>query len=661
MEEKEKIKKRMNDLYKLINYYDQKYYIENNPVISDEEYDRLIHELSALEEKYPEFSRQDSPTKRIGGKPIEEFKSVKHERPMLSIDNTYNEEELREFDRRIKRALGRAVEYFLELKIDGVAVSLVYERGLLTKGASRGDGFIGDDITENVKTIRDIPLITPINEKFEVRGEVYMSKFDFERLNREKTNLGEEPFANPRNATAGSLKLLNPKEVAKRRLRFFVYGGFFEKNPPTQEEVLEFLKNLGFPVNPVRRKARSIEEAIEFCKEWEIKRNQLTYSIDGVVIKVNSIRDQEILGYTSKSPRWAVAYKFPAEQATTTIKDVIVQVGRTGTLTPVAILEPVHLAGTTVSRASLHNFDEIARLDVKIGDRVFVEKAGEIIPKVVKVIKETRTGKEKEVIPPEKCPECGSNVVKDADEVAYRCPNVSCPAQIKERILHFASRRAMNIQGLGEKIINVLVDRGLVKDYADLYSINPEQLERIERMGKVSSRKLVENIQASKNIPLQNLIYALGIRYIGERASEVLAENFTSIDEIKDADEKTLANINEIGPVAARSIKEFFNNPRNLELIQRLKRAGITTEQKELTRSEGKLSGIKFVITGTLKNYTREEMKTQLKRLGARVSENISKDTNFLIAGENPGTKLERAKKLGIKIISEDEVLKMIQ
>ncbi|MCM8758663.1 MAG: NAD-dependent DNA ligase LigA [Candidatus Omnitrophica bacterium] len=661
MSEIEKAKKRMDELYKLISYYDEKYYVENNPVISDEEYDKLIHELAELEQKYPEFSKPDSPTKRVGGRPLEGFESVKHERPMLSIDNTYSEEELMEFDRRIKRSLGREVEYFLELKIDGVAVSLLYENGLLIKGISRGDGFVGDNITENIKTIRDIPLYVSLKEKFEVRGEVYMSKSDFEVLNKEKVSSGEEPFANPRNAAAGSLKLLNPKEVAKRRLKFFSYGGFFEKKPPTQEETLNCLKNLGFPVNPERKRARNIEEVIEFCMEWETKRVHLTYAIDGIVIKVNSIRDQEILGYTSKSPRWAVAYKFPAEQATTTVKDVIVQVGRTGTLTPVAILEPVHLAGTTVSRASLHNFNEIERLDVRIGDRVFVEKAGEIIPKVIKVVKEVRTGEEKIIKVPERCPECASKVVRDEDEVAYRCPNVSCPAQIKERIIHFASRRAMNIQGLGEKIVNALVETGLVKDYADLYTLKPEQLEKIERMGELSSRKLVENIQKSKNVPFQNLIYALGIRHIGEKASEILAENFTSLDEIKNTDEQKLANIPEIGQVAARSIKEFFDNPKNNEVIQKLKKAGVNTKQEQPVKKEGKLSGIRFVITGTLKKYTREEMKTQLKKYGARVSENISKETDFLIVGENPGSKLEKARKLGVKIISEEEVLKMIE
>ncbi|HOK79573.1 MAG TPA: NAD-dependent DNA ligase LigA [bacterium] len=660
--EKDKIKKRMDELYKLINYYDEKYYIENNPVITDEEYDKIMHELILLEQQYPDLARQDSPTRRVGGKPIEQFETVRHEIPMLSIDNTYSDEEIKEFDRRIRKLLGRTVEYFLELKIDGVAVSLIYENKTLVRGATRGDGFQGDDITQNIKTIRDIPLIVVNDEKFEVRGEVYMSKFDFERLNRDKLKAGEEPFANPRNAAAGSLKLLDPKEVARRRLRFFSYAGFFQKtNPSTQQETLNILKNLGFPVNPHRKLAKTIDEVIEFCHQWESKRHQLDYAIDGIVIKVNNIRDQEILGSTSKSPRWMVAYKFPAEQATTVIKDVIVQVGRTGTLTPVAILEPVHLAGTTVSRASLHNFDEIKRLDVKIGDRVFVEKAGEIIPKVVKVIKEARTGKEQDINPPEKCPVCHNPVVKDEDEVAYRCPNVSCPAQIKERILHFASRRAMNIQGLGERIVNVLVDTGLVKDYADLYFLQPQQLEQIERMGEISSKKLVDNIQASKNAPFAGFIYGLGIRHIGERASEILAEHFSDIDEMAKATEEQLAQIPDIGQVAARSIKEFFNNPANIKLIQKLKEVGVSTKQTQVIKKASKIAGKKFVITGTLKNFSREEMKTELKKHGARVSDNISKETDYLIVGESPGSKLEKARKLGIPTLSEDEVLEMMK
>ncbi len=661
MDSIENVKKRMDELYNLINYYDEMYYIKNNPVINDQEYDNLIRELSELEQKYPEFARLDSPTVRVGGKPVEQFNTVVHEIPMLSIDNTYSDREIIEFDKRIKKALGREVEYFVELKIDGVAVSLIYERGRLVRGATRGDGFIGDEVTENIKTIRDIPLYVSIDRRFEVRGEIYIAKSDFERLNRERINEGEEPFANPRNATAGSLKLLNPKEVARRRLRFFVYSGFLKESPKTQGEILDFFETLGFPVNPERKAVKSIEEVIGFCKKWEKERNQLQYAIDGIVIKVNSIRHQETLGFTSKSPRWAVAYKFPAEQATSKIKDIIVQVGRTGILTPVAILEPVHLAGTTVSRASLHNFDEIERLDVKIGDRVFVEKAGEIIPKVVKVIKETRTGLEKPVLPPDKCPVCESPVVKDEDEVAYRCPNVSCPAQIKERILHFASRRAMNIQGLGEKIVNVLVDMGMIKDYADLYSLRAEQLEKIERMGDISSKKLIENIQSSKNAPFANFIYALGIRHIGERASEVLAENFTSIEELAGADEQKLSDIPEIGKVAARSIKDFFENRLNNELIQKLRKAGVVMEQKQPLKKSGKLTGLRFVITGTLKNYTREEMKTELKKHGARVSESISKETDYLVAGENPGSKLEKAKKHGVKIVSEDEIIRMIE
>ncbi|HPP67070.1 MAG TPA: NAD-dependent DNA ligase LigA, partial [bacterium] len=422
-----------------------------------------------------------------------------------------------------------------------------------------------------------------------------------------------------------------------------------------------FIETLGFTVNPHRKLAVNIEQAIEFCHIWETKRNDLPYAIDGVVIKVNNLKDQKILGATLKSSRWAVAYKFPAEQATTIVKNVIIQVGRTGVLTPVAILEPVHLSGTIVSRATLHNFDEINRLDVRIGDRVFVEKAGEIIPKVVKVVKDVRTGNERVIYPPQTCPVCGSIVVKDKEEVAYRCPNVSCPAQIKERILHFASRRAMNIQGLGEKLVDMLVEKKLVNDYADLYTLTQEQLKPLERMGEISSRKLINNIQASKNANFANLIYGLGIRHIGERASEVLAENFTSIDELQNTDEQEIAKIPEIGLVAAHSIKEFFSNAANRHLIQKLKHVGVCLEQKKPAKKTGALTGMKFVITGTLKNFSREEMNAELKKHGAKVSDSLSKETDYLIVGDNPGSKLEKARKFGVKTISEEDVLKMIE
>jgi len=641
------------------------YYVENNPVISDYEYDKLYRELVELEEKYPEFRRPDSPTQRVGGQPLKEFKTVEHKIPMLSIDNTYSEEELLEFDERVKRMADvKEVDYVVELKIDGVAVSLIYENGIFVLGASRGDGYRGDDITENLKTIKTLPLSIDYKEPLEVRGEVYMRKDDFERLNEERKKNGEVLFANPRNATAGSLKLLDPKIVAQRNLQLFVYAGIVKNKFSTHWEILEFLKKLRFPVNPNRKHAKNIKEVIEYCKEWEEKRHSLPYGIDGMVVKVNSLELQERLGTTTKSPRWVVAYKFPAEQVTTILKDVVVQVGRTGVLTPVAILEPVQISGTIVSRATLHNFDEIKRLGVKIGDRVFVEKGGEIIPKIVKAIPEARTGNEKDIPIPEKCPVCGSKVVRDEAEVAIRCPNVRCPAQVKERIVHFASRNAMDIEGLGSKWVNIFVDKGFLSDYGDIYYLKDryKELISLERMAEKSVNNLLNAIERSKNRPLANLIFALGIRHIGIHASEILAERFKSIDEIAKADFDTLANIREIGPIMAKSIIEFFSNPENLKVIEKLRKAGVKMEREEEEEKVEKiLSGKTFVITGTLDNYTRAEITELIKKLGGNVTNSVSRKTDYLICGKEPGSKLQKAKSLGIKIISEKEFEEMIK
>ncbi|HOL22031.1 MAG TPA: NAD-dependent DNA ligase LigA [bacterium] len=659
--EKAKAKERIDELVKLLNYYNYMYYVENNPVVTDYEYDTLYRELVELEKRYPEYRRDDSPTLKVGGQPLKEFNTVSHKIPMLSIDNTYSEEELIEFDKRVKKTAGiRDVDYVVELKYDGVAVSLMYENGIFVKGASRGDGWTGDDITENLKTVLTLPIIIPYKEPIEVRGEVYMRKDTFQKINEEKKRKGEVLFANPRNATAGSLKLLDPETVAKRNLQLFVYQGILKKFT-THWETLEFLKTLGFPVNPHKKLAKDINEVIAYCNEWEEKRFHLPYNIDGMVIKVNSLSLQERLGVTSKSPRWAVAYKFPAQQAETTLKDVIVQVGRTGTLTPVAILEPVQLSGTTVSRATLHNFDEVKRLGIKIGDRVFVEKSGEIIPQIVKAIPEKRKGSEKEIPIPEKCPVCHSKVVKDEEEVAIRCPNVRCPAQVKERIIHFASRDAMDIEGLGEKWVNILVDEGIISDYGDIYEkITYEKLINLERMGEKSVSNLLSAIEESKTRPFANLIFALGIRHIGVHTSEVLAENFSSLDELAKADIETLSDIKEIGPVVAQSIVDFFTNKENLEVIKKLKRAGVRTEKEEVPVRSNKLAGLTFVITGTLDGYTRDEITDLIKRHGGRVTESVSSKTDYLVCGKEPGSKLDKAKSLGIKIIGEDEFKKLI-
>ena len=637
--------------------------MENNPVVSDYEYDKLYHQLLELEKKYPQFIKPYSPTQRVGGQPLKEFKTVQHRIPMLSIDNTYSSDELIEFDKRVKRMADvEYVDYVVELKYDGVAVSLIYEDGKFTLGASRGDGFRGDDITENLKTVKTLPLYIPYKKPIEVRGEVYMRKDDFEKLNREREKNGEQLFANPRNATAGSLKLLDSREVAKRNLQLFVYQGIVGDNYKNHWDVMNFLKELGFPVSPHMKHAENIKEVIDYCNEWEEKRFSLPYNIDGMVVKVNSLSLQEKLGTTTKSPRWVVAYKFPAEQVSTIIKDVTVQVGRTGTLTPVAILEPVEISGTIVSRATLHNFDEIKRLGVKIGDRVFVEKGGEIIPKIVKVIPEARDGDEKDIPVPEKCPVCGSPVIKDTGEVAIRCPNVRCPAQVKERIIHFASKNAMDIEGLGEQWVNIFVDKGLLSDYGDIYYLKYEDLINLERMGDKSVKNLLNAIKDSKNRPLSRLIFALGIRYIGTHASEILAENFSSIDHLAEATFDQLSSIDEIGPVMAESIVEFFKNEENLRVIEKLKKAGVKTsrEEKEIEKKDV-LSGLTFVITGTLKNYTRDEITDYIKSLGGKVSSSVSKKTDYIICGEEPGSKLQRGKQLGIKIISEEEFEQLVK
>ncbi|MCX7917937.1 MAG: NAD-dependent DNA ligase LigA [bacterium] len=655
-------KERIEELVKLINYYNYMYYVENNPVISDYEYDQLYKELLELEEKFPQYKLPDSPTQKVGGKPLEEFKTVEHKIPMLSMDNTYSDEELIEFDAKIKRMVDvRDVDYVVELKYDGVAVSLHYKNGEFFLGVTRGDGFRGDDITENLRTIKTLPLKIKYKEPIEVRGEVYMRKDDFEKLNKERKEKGEVLFANPRNATAGSLKLLDPKLVAQRNLQIFIYQGFLNNGPKTHWEVLEFLKNIGFPVSPYRKHCKNIKEVIEYCNEWQDKRFSLPYNIDGMVIKVNSLDLQKNLGTTTKSPRWAVAYKFPAEQVSTIVKDVIVQVGRTGTLTPVAILEPVLVSGTTVSRATLHNFDEIKRLGVKIGDRVFVEKSGEIIPKVVKVIPEVRKGNEKDIQIPTECPVCGSKVVKDREEVAIRCPNIRCPAQVKERIIHFASRDAMDIEGLGEKWVNIFVDNKLLSDYGDIYYLKYEDLIKLERMGDKSVRNLLEAIEKSKTRPFANLIYALGIRHIGIHASEILADEFTSIDEIKKASLEKLSSIPEIGPIMAESIKDFFSNEENLKVIEKLRKAGVKMEREKIEEKKEILAGLTFVITGTLKNYSRNEIQNYIKKLGGKVTNSVSKNTDYIICGSEPGSKLEKGRALGIKIISEEEFEKLVK
>lgn len=593
------VKKEIERLKQLIRRHDHLYYVLNKPQISDQEYDGLYRKLKELEGAHPELITPDSPTQRVGGEPVKGFPVVKHIVPMMSLDNTYSADEIRAFDERVRKNLkNEKVEYVVELKFDGVSISLLYENGILVLGATRGDGLEGDDVSSNLKTIRSIPLrfrdeMENIPKVVEVRGEVYMTKKAFLELNREKEKNGEELFANPRNAAAGSLKLLDPKIVAKRGLDIYIWGVGHYKGIDfnTHIEVLEYLKKCGFRVNPHHKLCETVEDVIEYCNSWEPKRHKLDFEIDGMVLKVNKLAQREKLGVTTKSPRWSIAYKFPAEKALTEVEDIIVQVGRTGTITPVAILKPVHLSGTTVSRATLHNFDEIERLDVKIGDKVYVEKSGEIIPKVLSVVKDKRTGREKSFRIPTKCPVCGSKLIHLPEEVAVRCENVGCPAQIKEAVLHFASRNAMDIEGMGDAIVNQLVEKALIKDYGDIYYLKFEDVKKLERMGEKSARNLIDAIEKSKTSALNRLIYALGIRHVGEHAAWILANHFGSIQKLQSAGIEELTNIHEIGPVMAESVHTFFQSKENLNILKKLKDSGLRMSQPKIKEKGGRLEG----------------------------------------------------------------------
>ena len=657
------IKKKLEKLRDEIRRHDHLYYVLDKPRISDREYDELYRELKGLELSHPELITPDSPTQRVGAPPVKAFGVVRHITPMLSMDNTYSAEEIREFDERVRKNLrGAEPEYVVELKFDGVSISLTYENGAWTRGATRGDGVEGDDVSNNLKTIRSIPLsIKGAAEKLprlmEARGEVYMTKSELDELNREKEKTGEELFANPRNAAAGSLKLLDPKMAAKRHLSIYVYGlGHYEGiELKTHLETLEYLKDAGFRVNPNRKLCKTIEEVIEYCESWEKKKDSLVYEIDGMVLKVNDLAQRKMLGVTSKSPRWAIAYKFPAEKALTEIKDIIIQVGRTGAITPVAILKSVHLSGTTVSRATLHNFDEISRLDAKIGDKVYVEKSGEIIPKVLRVAKDKRTGKERPFPMPVKCPACGSKLVREKEEVAIRCENAGCPAQIKERVLHFASRSAMDIENMGDAIVSQLVDKALIKDYGDIYNLRLDDVKALERMAQKSAQNLIDAVEKSKANELHRLIFGLGIRHVGEHAAWVLANHFGSIEKMEEASRDGLTEIHEIGPVMAESIYNFFHNKENLSILSKLKEAGLRMSGARVLAKEGPLEGKNIVITGTLKTFTRPEAEELIRRMGGNASSGVGKNTDFVIVGKEPGSKLDKARALGVKTLTEDE------
>ena len=655
------IRERINALREQINYHNRKYYVENAPHISDYEYDQLIARLKKLEKKHPELIVPESPTQRVGGEPSEEFKTVEHAVPMLSLDNTYSKEEIIDFDKRTRKVLDEDnIEYVVELKIDGLGVSLIYKNGLLIRGTTRGDGIHGEDVTSNLRTIRSVPLKININDNklnlFEVRGEVYLNHLDFEKFNLQREAAGEPLFANPRNAAAGSIRLLNPRITALRPLNIFLYNVISENNRffNTHFEALKTLKTLGFRVNPNIALCKNLNEVFRQIDKWQEERRTLNYDVDGLVVKVNAFSQQNILGATAKHPRWAIAYKYPAEQATTRVEDIIVQVGRTGSLTPVAKLKPVTLSGSTVARATLHNEDEIKRKDIRIGDTVAIEKGGDIIPKVLRVLTEKRSGNEKIFSMPKECPVCNSGVYRPEGEAALRCTGTTCPAQLKERLQHFASRKAMDIDHLGTQIIDQLVKKGLVKNFADLYLLTEKKVADLERMGEKSARNLIEAIKKSKKAGFNRLLFALGMRHVGERAAYLLSNNFSSIKELKSASKEKIESIHEIGPKVSESIVYFFAEKKNVQVMDKLKKLGVNMESRQKNKQRDLLHGKQFALTGTLSKYSRDAAKELIINAGGRVTSSVTKNTDYLLAGEKPGSKYEKAKALNIKIINEE-------
>ena len=652
-----------------IRYHEHRYYVLDDPEISDADYDRLVNDLKKLEAENPELITPDSPTQRVGGKPRDGFVKVLHSSPMLSLDNAYNEQELRDWERRVHELTGQqSVEYVCELKMDGLSMALRYEDGCFLRGTTRGDGAVGEDVTENVRTIRSVPLLADtkkarIPRDFEVRGEVVMPLKAFERMNEERERQGLAKFANPRNAGAGAVRVLDPNITALRRLDFYAYFLLVDGRVYGKEhwEDLEALNTAGFKVNSRRKLAKNIDEVWAFIREWEEKRASLPYEIDGIVVKVNRLELWNRLGFTGKAPRWAIAYKYAARAGVTKIEDIKVQVGRTGKLTPVTWLQPVPIGGTIVSRATLHNMDEIERLEVKIGDWVQVERGGDVIPKVVKVVedKEHPRGHRKFHMP-ERCPECGGHIVRVEGEADHRCVNANCPAKLRESILHFASRGVMNIEGMGDALVNQLVDRGLLRSVADIYGLNKDKLLALERMGDKSAQNVLEEIEGTKKLPLERVIYGLGIRFVGERTAEFLAQHFGSLDDLITAatlpEEETaiekLEEVEEVGPRIAASIREFFVEPKNRELIERLRKAGLQFKGKKKERGT-RLAGKTFVLTGALENYSRDAAKKMIEDAGGKVVGSVSKKTDYVVAGADPGSKLDKARELGVNVINE--------
>jgi DNA ligase (NAD+) len=664
------IRSKIDSLRDEIRRHEHLYYVLDAPEISDAEFDRLMQELKRLEAEHPELITPDSPTQRVGGKPREGFVKVEHSRPMLSLDNAYNEQELRDWAERVRELAGsEKIEYVCEFKLDGMSLALTYEDGKLLRGVTRGDGSVGEDVTTNVRTMRSVPLSisaaalkkagAPAN--FEARGEVIMPLAAFERMNEEREAQNLSRFANPRNAAAGTIRVLEPNIVAQRRLDFYAYfllvnGKYF---PEKHSDALKALAALGFKVNPNHLLATSLDQVLEFIARGEQMREKLGYEIDGIVIKVNSMRAQERLGFTGKAPRWAIAYKYAARSGVTQIQDILIQVGRTGKLTPVAALKPVPIGGTTVSRATLHNQDEIDRLGVKIGDWVMVERGGDVIPKVVKVIEDKEHPRGHKTFHfPERCPECGGHVVRVEGEADHRCVNANCPAKLRESILHFAARSVMNIEGMGESLVNQLADKGLVKNVADIYELTKDKLLTLERIGDKSAQNLLDEIEQSRKLPLERVIFGLGIRFVGERTAEFLAEHFGSMDTLMNAGVEELEEVNEVGPRIAQSIHEFFAEPGNRKLVERLRKYLNFTGVKKQRGTA--LAGKTFVLTGTLPNYSRDAAKKMIEDAGGKVSGSVSKKTDYVVAGEDAGSKLDKARELGVKVIDEAGMVELV-
>ncbi|HEY2645625.1 MAG TPA: NAD-dependent DNA ligase LigA [Candidatus Acidoferrales bacterium] len=640
------------------------YFVLDEPEISDIKFDGMMKELKRLETENPELVTPDSPTQRVGGTPRTGFETRQHSPAMMSLDNTYSTEELEDFDRRVRELSGREkIDYVTEHKFDGLSISLVYEDGVLVRGVTRGDGTTGEDVTPNVRTIRSIPLQVDAAElkklripmNFEVRGEIIMPLRAFEALNEKQEEQGGKRFSNPRSAAAGAVRVLDPEITRSRRLDFYGYLLLAGGRVPTRlhSEALDAMRKLHFKVSPDWRLCTSLEAVKKFIDSWEGKRDKLPYEIDGIVIKVNEIAQQQELGFTSKAPRWAVAYKYPARQETTVVNDVIFQVGRTGTLTPVAVLEPVQVGGVIVSRSTLHNMDEITRLGLHIGDTVIVERAGEVIPHVIKVVKEGKP--RREIVVPEKCPECNSRIHKDPEEVAYRCVNASCPAKRRESLVHFAGRHAMNIDGLGEKIVDQLVDKKLVKDFADLYELKLDDLASLDRMAEKSAQNLIDEISASKANSLARLIYALGMRFVGERTSQLLAAHFGSLQKLAEASVQELEEVGEVGPKVAQSIADFFSEPANRKLVQRLKDEGLNMTEKRAALEDSRFAGMTFVFTGALARRSRDEGGEEVARHGGKVTSSVSKLTDYVVVGADPGSKFDKARSLEVTTLNEDE------